>query len=65
MKLAVLFIQAVILVLQWLKDRDAAGVQQDQALRELTDAINSRIAAAKSARTAANDDRVRDPNDRG
>ena len=64
-KLAVLFLQAATLVMQWMRDREVAGVAREQALREMTDALNVRINAAVAARAAPHDDGVRDINDRG
>lgn len=60
-----LFLQAVLLVAQWMRDRKAAGVARDEALKELTDALNARIRAAADARARPHDGGVRDPYDRG
>jgi len=65
LKTLALIAQAVLLVLQWLKDREAASVGREQALRELTSALNEHIAAAKAAREAPHDDTKPDPYDRG
>lgn len=64
LKLAVLFLQAATLVMQWMRDREVAGASREQALKEMTDALNVRIKAASAARAAPHDDSVRDPYDR-
>lgn len=64
LKLAVLFLQAATLVMQWMRDREVAGVAREQALKEMTDALNVRIKAAVDARAAPDDPGVRDEFDR-
>lgn len=64
-KLAVLFLQAATLVMQWMRDREVAGVAREQALKEMTDALNVRIKAAADARAAPHDSLRIDPYDRG
>jgi hypothetical protein len=63
--IAASFIKAIFLLMQYLHDRKVSGDNTEQALRELTDALNDRIAAARAARAAPHDGSVRDPNDRG
>jgi len=65
LKTVLLVIQAVSLVLQWMKDRETAGVAKEQAIKELTDALNARIRGAADARAAPHDPGVPDPLDRG
>jgi hypothetical protein len=45
-----LFFQAVVLVAGFLRDRRAAGIATEQALKEIKDAFDKRIDAAAHAR---------------
>lgn len=64
LSLASLVFRAILLVTQWMHDRQVAGVAREQALRELTDALNERIARAAAARAAPHDNSVHDPHQR-
>jgi hypothetical protein len=55
LKTLILFFQAVVLVSQWLRDRQLAGVAREQALKEIKDVFDKRVDRAAAVRRMPDD----------